>query len=89
MLSNRIEGKTPLNILDEIGDLYDLRSDIVHGRGADISYEKVQSLETYLRELVRVFFRLSEHRKRDEILSLVDDSMLDEEHHKELNKLLG
>ena len=74
-------------VFETVYELYKKRSKIVHGvESVDVSWEKVFSLENYLRECFRTFLYLD--RAKDEITRMLDESVYDEEARSELEKIV-
>jgi len=87
-----ITGDNALDVLKTVKEAYDIRSSFVHGstgeeKGTDntIILDKVSD---YLRKSIVVFLSL-ENKKKDDVLTLLDHSLLDQKADKELRELLS
>jgi len=87
-----ITGDNALDVLKTVKEAYDIRSSFVHGstgeeKGTDntIILDKVSD---YLRKSIVVFLSL-ENKKKDDVLTLLDHSLLDQKTDKELRELLS
>lgn len=80
-----IIGGNKKQIFDTTSNIYKKRNKIVHGSpNISISFEELYEFEEYLRMSCRLFIYLNE--PRDEFLKLIDNSLLDNEKRKTLNK---
>lgn len=89
LLDCRIPNQKTLDIFEDMKLLYRARCDIVHGRRTRASYSDAYRLQTYLEELIRIFIRLPDSMRREDILKLVNDSMFDIDSHIKLVQSIG
>lgn len=88
LLGSRIQGKNALNILNNMKQLYKLRSNIVHGNRYTVTYSDVNNLQKYLREIIKIFLKLSDEMSRENILSIIEDSIFDDKSRKKLDSMI-
>lgn len=74
------EGKTPSDIFMDIRELYKKRNFVVHGREeVEVTHGDIQRLRDYIRKAIRAFLFLAQTMKKDDVLDLLDSSLVDEE----------
>jgi hypothetical protein len=89
LLTNMFDDRTPKDIVGDMKDLYDKRSAIVHGnQGVEVSVDDMQRLEAYVRRALKGFLHLAETMDRDDILQLLDGSLVDDAERERLKALV-
>jgi len=75
-------------IFDEVHDLYNKRSKIVHGieKKVDLSYEELTSFGRHVKSIILTLLNFNMPKKQ--VICLLDQSLLSEETRKELGELL-
>lgn len=66
--------------------LYNKRSDLVHGRKTDVSWDDVRALQSYLRDSIDRFIVLSQSKSRDSILEVLDNAVVNNRKRKQFQK---
>jgi len=86
LLSVGQESERP-NIFRKVHALYGKRSEVVHGtKDVKLEYEDISTLQKYVREAIKRLIHIE--MPRENFLTLLDESVYDEEKRKSLNKIV-
>jgi hypothetical protein len=88
LLGSTSEGEIPKRMFQDLKELYDRRSGIVHGGAPKVTSDEVQRLDEITARMIVAFVSLSGRFGKENILQLVDDSLLNRESAEELKKAL-
>ena len=81
-INNRLE------IYNDIRSLYNNRSKVVHGTGnIKLDYGEIIRFQNYLKEAIKIFLYIG--KSKDQLLSLIDHSIVDNGKLEQLNKIIN
>lgn len=78
LIGHLYNDRTVQQIAEEIRNLYDKRSSIVHGDPEKITNDEILRLESYVRRSIQMFLKLSATKSKSDVLKLVDASLFDD-----------
>jgi hypothetical protein len=77
LIGHLYNDRTTKQIAQEVRDLYEKRSSVVHGDPEKITHDEIFRLESYVRRSIQMFLKLSVKQSKREILKSLDDSLFD------------
>jgi len=74
------------DVFNKMKDLYDKRSDLVHGRETIVSWDDIKKIQAYLRNSIDCFLVLSQRYSRGRFLQALDNAVVNNKKRKELQE---